>query len=118
MSYDIQLTDPETGDTITLDHRHNLKGGTYCLGGASQAWLNVTYNYSEHFYRVLGGKGIRTIYGMTGEESIPILKKASSKLGNDVHHDYWEPTEGNARKALLDLVQLAKAAPHGVWDGD
>ena len=65
-----------------------------------------------------GEKGIRTIYGMTGEESIPVLAAAVAQLGGDVHPDYWEPTEGNARNALLDLLALARLRPEGVWDGD
>ncbi len=118
MSYDIRLNDPKTGKTIEFAEPHQLKGGTYQAGGCPEAWLNVTYNYSEHFVRALGEKGVRVIYGMTGKDSIPILKKAVSKMRGEPDRDYWAATEGNARKALQDLLALARMAPRGVWDGD
>lgn len=118
MSYDIYLNDPETNKTIELEEKHGIKGGTYAVGGSADAWLNVTYNYSEHFQTVLGEKGIRTIYGMTGKQSIPILLDAMEQLKDDTHPDYWKPTEGNAKAALHGLVLLADKAPHGIWQGD
>lgn len=66
----------------------------------------------------MGKKGIRTIYGMTGAESIPIIKEAMERLGNDVDPDYWESTEGNAKAALSGLLAMAQMRPDGVWDGD
>ena len=118
MSYDIRLQDPVTKDTIALDAPHDMRGGTYCCGGSSEAWLNITYNYAPHFYRTLGGKGVRTIYGMTGAESVPVLKAAAAQLGDDADDDYWKPTEGNAKRALLQLLALARMRPDGVWAGD
>ena len=118
MSYDIYLQDAETGETIEFDQPHTLRGGTYAVGGTTEAWLNVTYNYGGHFARVLGKGGIRSIYGTTGEASIPVLKAAADKLGDDVSEDYWASTEGNAKRALLQLMQLAELCPEGVWAGD
>jgi len=119
MSYDIDLNDPITGNVIEFDTPHQLTGGTYAVGGSNRASLNVTYNYSRFYYKVLDeDKGIRIIYGMTGADSIPILEAAISLLGDDVSEDYWEVTEGNAKSALLKLVALAKIRPDGVWMGD
>jgi hypothetical protein len=134
MSYDIYLKDPVTKDVIQFDEPHHMRGGTYCLGGTTEAHLNVTYNYGEHYRRVFGDSevqlsnfdtvfgggetGIRKLYGMSGADSIPILKEAISKLGDDVDDDYWKPTEGNAKRALLQLLSLAKMRPDGIWDGD
>ena len=118
MSYDIYLCDPETKEPLHLDSPHQLRGGTYALGGTTKVHLNVTYNYAKHFERVLGEKGIRSIYGMTGAESQPVLIRAMSGLGNDVDDDYWKPTEGNAKLALLHLLELSVLKPDGVWDGD
>lgn len=118
MSYDIDLTDPVTGRVLLLDSEHLMHGGTYCLGGTRECSLNVTYNYCEHFYRVMGEKGIRSLYGKTGADSIPLLNEAISALGNDVDEDYWKPTEGNAKQALCSLLALAKLRPDGVWQGD
>ena len=84
----------------------------------TEAWLNITWHYAPFYYNIFGEKGIRTIYGMTGAESIPVLKEAIAKLGDDVVADYWEPTEGNAKRALHNLLALAQMRPDGVWEGD
>lgn len=120
MSYDIDLCDPLTGSAIELDTPHHMRGGTYQVGGCPELSLNVTYNYGKFYYedRCFGEKGIRTIYGMTGAESLPVLERAISALGDDVDDDYWKPTEGNAKAALLQLLAMAKMRPDGVWNGD
>lgn len=118
MSYDLGLQDAITREWLTLDEPHHMRGGTYCIGGSSTAEINITYNYAKHYYRVMGDKGLRTIYGKTGAESIPILESAIEQLGNDVDDDYWKGTEGNAKRALLQCLALAKMRPDGVWAGD
>lgn len=120
MSYDIYLNDPKTNKPIELNPPLDLRGGTYCQGGTNIAWLNITYNYFSIFQRVIGGKGIRTIYGMTGKDSIPILENAIAELEDDtnVEYDYWKPTESNVKKALLGLKLLAEKFPDGIWQGD
>lgn len=139
MSYDIYLEDPVTGEMLELAAPHHMRGGTYAVGGTTNARLNVTYNYAPLFSRVfepldkprpsapewmhnLGdGKpvlGVRTIYGLTGAESLPVLDRAIAALGNDVDADYWKPTEGNAKRALVQLRALAFLRPDGVWTGD
>ena len=118
MSYDISLLDPVTKETVHVDAPHQIRGGTYAMNGTTEAWLSITWNYAPYYYEVFGESGIRTIYGMTGAESIPVLKAAISKLGDDVHPDYWKATEGNAKKALHGLLALAQMRPDGVWDGD
>lgn len=119
MSYDISLLDPATKAVLQLDEKHQLKGGTYVLGGTKDCTLNVTYNYSKIFCRVLGKEGIRSIYGMTGQASIPVLEKAISQL-SDIGpvYSYWDATDKNARTALSNLLELAKARPEGIWQGD
>lgn len=134
MSYDIELQDPVTKETLHLESPHYMRGGTYAVGGTTEAHLNVTYNYATHFRKVFGDAnaelskfdkifgggetGIRRIYGMTGAESIPVLSTAISQLGDDVDPDYWKPTEGNAKRALVQLLALAQMRPDGVWTGD
>ena len=118
MSYDIHLFDPETQKVIQFDAPHELTGGTYAIGGTTEAWLNITYNYAPHFRRVLGEEGIRSIYRKTGKAAIPILRKAISELGDDTSPNYWKSTEGNAKAALKNLLELCKLAPHGILDGD
>lgn len=118
MSYNIELIDPVTKEPVELDEPHHMRGGTYAIGGTTQAHLNVTYNYGGIFRRVLGFEGIRMIYGITGAESIPLLEGAAAQLGDDVDPDYWKATDGNAKHALLQLAALAKMRPDAVWAGD
>ena len=119
MSYDISLNDPVTKEVIQFDSPHQIVGGTYALGGTKEAWLNITYNYSIFYYKVINKKdGIRYLYGKTGAEAIPILEKAIKKLKDDVNPDYWEATQGNAKQALYGLLAFAKMRPDGIFDGD
>ena len=124
MSYDINLVDAVTGEVLQLDESHHMRGGTYAVGGTSEASLNVTYNYSTHFVRVFPKytwqieEGIRGIYGLTGAQSLPVLKAAIALLGDDTDPDYWAATEGNAKRALIQLQALASMRPDGVWQGD
>ena len=118
MSYDISLVDPVTKETLELEFVHHIRGGTYAMNGTTELWLNITYNYGRFYYEIFGEKGIRTIYGMTGAESIPVIKAAMDKLKDDVDPDYWKPTEGNAKRALAGLLALAQLRPDGIWDGD
>lgn len=133
MSYDIDLTDPVTKKVIHVENVHQIRGGTYALGGTTELSLNVTYNYANHFYRVFEEfedptridafdgkprKGIRVLYERTGAETIPILKAAIAKLTDDTDLDYWKATEGNAKAALCGLLAFAQMRPDGIWYGD
>lgn len=118
MSYDIRLVDPVTRETLESDVPHDMRGGTYAAGGTAELWLNVTYNYGSIFRRALGPDGVRVIYGMTGAESAPALEAAAAALADDATGDYWEATEGNAKRALLQLAAMARLRPDGVWEGD
>lgn len=118
MGVDFYLEDPVTHETIEFDQKHEIKGGTYAVGGCHEAWLKITYNYSKFYYRVFPNEqGLHIIDGMSGAESIPILKDAISKLGDDVSGNYWDATEGNAKRALLGLLAFAQLRPDGIWRG-
>ena len=124
MSYDIQIKN-KAGETVRFPSAHDIAGGTYAVGGTDEAWLNVTYNYAPIFYRVLGEKGVRTIYGLSPRDSIPVLDAALEKLGDATpDRDYWKPSHGNAKRALENLRRLAQLAVEHfpdealAWDGD
>lgn len=106
MSYDISLNEPISGETIKFETAHFVRGGTYAIGGTQEAWLNITYNYAKHYYRVFGEKGIRTIYGMTGAESIPIIKAAMAQLGDDVSRTIGKIPKGTQRRRLRVCLPL------------
>ena len=120
MSYDIFLNDPVSKDPIGIGFPHRIRGGTYQVGGATTLELNITYNYAPIFYRsdVFGEGGIRSLYGKTALESIPILERAIAALNDDIDPDYWKATDGNAKRALIQLLAFAKMRPDGIWDGD
>ena len=124
MSYDIRIKRHD-GTAVQLRERHNCTGGTYALDGTREAWLNVTYNYSAIFHRLLGEDGIRTIYGMNIKQARPVLESAIAKLGDvKPDADYWKACDGNAKKALQNLVALTDLAiadypdDEMLWDGD
>ena len=118
MSYDIHLKDPATGEVIEFDEKHSITGGTYAIGGTSEAWLNITWNYSKFYYENIDKeRGIRSLYGKTGAEAMPILEAVIAKLGTERADDYWAETPGNAGAALADLLALCKMAPHGIIEG-
>lgn len=119
MSFGLSMRDPATGEIAIVADGHDLRGSTYVVGGNDRAELSVTYNYWEHLRRALGDeRGIRLLYGMTGRDSLPVLRAAIAQLGDDVTEDYWQPTEGNTKAALKNLLLLAQACPAAIWEGD
>lgn len=115
MSYDMSF------DCGPLDAATNrsIGGGTYAYGGTTEPWLNITYNYADHFYRIWPDGGIRSLYGKTAKEIIALIDDALPQLGDDVDPDYWKSTEGNAKQALINLQSLARRVPeNSVLDGD
>ena len=124
MSHDVHLVDPVTKTTLEVDQPHQMRGGiTDAYGGTTELSLNVTYNYGKILHRVLTAAAgqptsLMALYGKTGAETIPIFKAAIAMLKDDVHPDYWEPTEGNVKQALCHLLAMAQMRPDGVWEGD
>lgn len=118
MSYDINLIDPQTEQVLTIKEKHDIAGGTYQVGGTTNLSFNITWNYAKFLRKALGEQGVRTIYGMTGVESIPILESGIAKLESDVTDDYWECTEGNTKLAMQRLLDLAHLGLNGIWKGD
>jgi len=101
MSWWISLRDSQGNyletDTICCE------GGTQVVGGTSEAVLNVTYNYSKHFY-------FPKLQGLTAIEAKPILSEASEQLKDDTDKDYWKATEGNAKRAIQTLLDFCEFA--------
>lgn len=92
------------------------EGGTYALGGQTEAELNITYNYSPHYYRVLDKKkGLEWLHGKKAKGCIHRLEDAVAKLGTVRDQDYWKATEGNAGYALSILLGWAKANPEATF---
>ena len=122
MSWDFNLCDPVTKKVLETEQKHEIKGGTYCVGGTTEMNLNVTFNYSdiinEKMKKLRIGDKHEYVYylnGKTGAETIEPLKKIIASLKDDVDEDYWKPTEGNAKRALCGLLAFAQMRPDGVW---
>ena len=87
MSFDISLCDPVTMEAIEINEPHFIRGGTYAIGGSTELWLNITYNYS-HYYSEAHEGGIRSIYGKTGLETINIFADMIASIESkykDIH---------------------------------
>lgn len=130
MSYDIRLIDRTTHKVLEAENPHFMQGGTFCPGGTKELWLNITYNYAAVLCKVLQrdvidqdtGKrttlvGLDAINGIYAAETISMLRKAINSLSDEgANESYWHPTEGNVKKALIQLKALADMRPDGVWE--
>lgn len=117
MSYDISLvdlnSDPIGDDDETPYHKpltvdRHCEGGTYVLGGMTDADLNTTYNYGRYF-------NFRGLHGRTGRETIKEMAVAVETLGTERDDNYWASTPGNAGYAVSILLRWARQHPDGVW---
>ena len=108
MSWWVYLEDAN-GQTCELSSPHS-EGGTYCLGGTTQAEINVTYNYGGKF-------NFRSLHQRAARDTIPELKAAVQRLaaGPDDNKDYWAPTDGNVMRACGSLLAFAEQHPEGIW---
>lgn len=130
MSYDVRLIDHTTHKVLEAENPHFMKGGTFCPGGTKELWLNITYKYAAVLCKVLQrdvidqdtGKrttlvGLDAINGLYAAETISMLRKAINSLSDEgANESYWHPTEGNVKKALIQLKALADMRPDGVWE--
>jgi hypothetical protein len=102
--------------------RH-AEGGTYAIGGTSEAEVSITYNYGKHIREawpedpdpeasnVLG----RMLDGKRAGDVIKTLERAVGQLGTDTDDDYWKPTPGNAGHMLNVLLGWARQHPEAVF---
>ncbi len=112
MSYDLELIDLKTGKVLELDEPHYFSGGTFQVGGTTELRYNITYNYAKIFYPLLGEKGIRFLYGQTGEQVIPILEQAIAKLDGT----FFVPELNEKEKEKLALLEQLRDAAKKLED--
>ena len=117
MSYDIKFCKGEEVCILPFPPPH---GGTYCVNeNYRKAWLNITYNYAEIYYKhglsitklEKPERGIRVLEGKAASGCVRILTSVIPKMGNETDSDYWKATEGNAKKALVNLLSIAVVMP-------
>lgn len=108
MSWDVSLI--KNGKPTKVERF--TEGGTYPIGGTTDAELNITYNYSELCYRYLDKEqGLKWLHERLAKNCIEKLENAVKELGIKQDKDYWKPTEGNAGHALNILLGWARKHP-------
>lgn len=117
MSYWISLMDGAGGEAVPCEVPSFAEGGTYAVGGTTEASLNVTYNYGECWRLVPGFEGFREQFdGKRAGETLDWLQAAVDVLGDRPYKpDYWAPTPGNAGHAAAILLGWARQYPDAVW---
>ena len=78
--------------------------------------FNITYNYARNYAK--HNFSIKHLIDKTALEAIPELERVIALLGDDVDADYWKPTDGNAKRALISLLTMAKMRPDAVIEVD
>ena len=110
MSYWVALQ--QDGQNVYVDG--HSEGGTYALGGTTDADLNVTYNYGEVY--CLFGWSVKELHEQLAEATIPKLTELAEKLPDRPYKaDYWAPTPGNAGHVVHILLRWAKQHPMAKW---
>lgn len=113
MSWDVSLT--KNKKLVKVEHF--TAGGTYPIGGTDEAELNITYNYSELYYRYLDKEnGLQWLHQRKAEDCIEKLEKAVKELGTEQDEDYWKATNGNAGYALNILLKWARKHPEAKFE--
>lgn len=130
MSWDISLLDPVTKNTLELPIKHVMTGGTFLADydkntgmfspkPTTEAWLNITYNYSPYYYAATEGDdrfgpdgGLRGINEKTGLQSIAMLNDMITRITNKYYiNGEWITTSHKKTRFIenttgkeLDLV--------------
>jgi len=113
MGYDVDLV--QDGQLVEVESFTD--GGTYAIGGSTDASLNITYNYSPRYREVMDGQGLREfLHGKRAADVMPGLEMAVRALGTECSDDYWAPTPGNAGHALNVLLGWARQYPDAVFE--
>lgn len=114
MSYDIYFRDAVSEEIIILQYKHQMFGATYCLGGTKELRFNITFNYAGIYDQY--GFHVAQLSGLSAVAAMPIIEGVISKFDDDVTDNYWEATEGNAKKALVSLLTMCQLRPDAVID--
>lgn len=89
MGYSLWLEDKETEQMCRRKEPEVDLGNVLCIGGSDLMEFNITYNYKPYYHNTKGFEkdGIRTIYGLTGKESLPLLKRLAEDIENNFKKD-------------------------------
>lgn len=113
MSWDVSLK--RHGLPVSVE-RHE-EGGTYRVGGTTEAVLNVTYNYSRQYRPLNGDRSLQEwLGGRRASECADDLRSAVAELGTERSDNYWDATPGNAGYALSILLRWAEDNPDATFE--
>jgi len=113
MSWNVYLV----GDEGVVEVENFTDGGTYAIGGTDRAELNITYNYGVRFREAWDGVGLKeALNDRRAGDVVVALDLAVAHLGIEPDDDYWEPTAGNAGRALARLSEWAHQHPDAVFE--
>lgn len=117
MSYDIYFR--KNGETCELPFP-TPRGGTYSVDEEfNKAYLNMTCSYCEKMLSI-GIAMVRHDDDLAGTficdkstagEVVESLVRAIPRLSNETSDDYWEPCDGNVKRALINILTMAIAVP-------
>lgn len=105
----VTVSPHQTGSNLQAE----LQDGHLVAIDQSEAHCTITYNYGTVYHLV--DFSMDNMNGLTGRETIGILRNAVEKLGTKKYGDYWAPTPGNAGSALQTLLSWAEQHPDAVW---
>jgi len=95
---------------------------SYDMGIGSESF-NYTYNVADMWYDCYE-KGIREHYGLSGEESIPVLRKLREHMEDNIDKlEAMNPENGwgnydGAVEFVGKLILAAMRNKHEIWEGD
>jgi len=86
--------------------------------------FNYTYNVSDMWYDCYPEKGIREHYGLSGKDSLPVLRHLREHMENNADklrlmnpENGWGDFEG-ALHFVSRLILAAIDNPDEIWEGD
>jgi len=114
MSYDVNFKRKNKDEWIQLREKHCISGHMYCEGGTTEAWINITTNFYDHFEKAFGcDKGLKLLHNKPIQECVDLVAGAikwmqKNRNGETLEpdEDAWKKTLGNAYQSLQKLYQL------------
>lgn len=116
MGYEISFHTEKDYDLITATYEEH----SYSDCDEAVATFYCTYNYSKFFYTYIDSEeGIRSFYDVKAKSVAKVLFRVINQMDETTEvDDYWAGTEGNARKALVKLLDLCLQHPNTYLLGD
>lgn len=118
MGWGVYLRD-EDGTTVSVPK--HTEGGTIVVGSKDEAYISITYNYSELFKQAGLGSLKEALQDKKAKDVVENILSAAATLGGrpvgtERDPDYWKPTAGNARHALTVLAKWCELHPEATFD--